>query len=673
MKIFLTEDRLLKKFSTALIYVAIFVLIIILATGGLNLSGEKKEITYYEFLQKVEADEIAKVQVTGTRLVALKKTDSVVKNPDRFPGQYDYNTTITSSEVFQNDIRAIVAKKLGISADLVSAKDYPFELQINIPSGISFYEIASMVLLLAAMIGIVIFIMRQQSGGASKAMNFAKSQAKTNIDRKKKVTFNDVAGEDEEKEELKEVVDFLKAPKKYTDMGARIPKGVLLVGPPGTGKTLLAKAVAGEADVPFFAISGSDFVEMFVGVGASRVRDLFGTAKKSAPSVIFIDEIDAVGRQRGAGLGGGHDEKEQTLNQLLVEMDGFATNEGIIVIAATNRPDILDPALLRPGRFDRQIVVNYPDVKGREEILKVHSKNKKLGDDVDLKTLAKMTPGFTGADLENVLNESAILAARYNKTQINMSEVEEAITRVIVGPEKKSRVILDDEKKLTAYHESGHAIVALKLKGNDPIHEVSIIPRGMAGGYTMTLPEKDSSYRTKNKLLDEIAMMLGGRVAEDVALDDISTGAYSDLQKASNLARKMVVEYGMSDKIGPVFLGGQAEVFIGKELGHQINYSESTAKAIDDEVRAILEEQYARAKEAIGSDMSALDRVANALMEHETVTGEEFAAIYRGENIEIAEKKYKVRKNKDNEENAENNKADENSESTVKTVDLNKE
>ena len=427
----------------------------------------------------------------------------------------------------------------------------------------------------------------------------------------------------------------MRAPKRFTEMGARIPKGVLLVGPPGTGKTLLAKAVAGEAQVPFFSISGSDFVEMFVGVGASRVRDLFSTAKKCAPAVVFIDEIDAVGRQRGAGLGGGHDEREQTLNQLLVEMDGFATNEGIIVIAATNRPDILDPALLRPGRFDRQITVNYPDVKGREAILRLHAKGKPMAEDVDLAVLAKRTPGFTGADLENVLNEAAILAARFKKKKITMIELEEAITRTVVGPEKRSRVITPEDKRITAYHEAGHAIVAKKLKNCDPVHEVSIIPRGMAAGYTMTMPENDDSHMSRGKILDEIAMMLGGRVAETVALDDICTGAYNDLQRATELARKMVVEFGMSEEIGPVFLGGQTEVFIAKDWGHQRNFSEQVAARVDAEIRRILEEQFARAREVIESDLPAMERVVAALIEYERITGEEFEKLYDGEEVQL--------------------------------------
>ena len=434
----------------------------------------------------------------------------------------------------------------------------------------------------------------------------------------------------------------MRSPKRFTEMGARIPKGVLLVGPPGTGKTLLAKAVAGEAGAPFFSISGSDFVEMFVGVGASRVRDLFSTAKKCAPAVVFIDEIDAVGRQRGAGLGGGHDEREQTLNQLLVEMDGFAINEGIIVLAATNRPDILDPALLRPGRFDRQITVNYPDVKGREEILKVHAKGKPLAEDVSLAVLAKRTSGFTGADLENVLNEAAILAARYKKKKITMLELEEAITRTVVGPEKKSRVVTDEDKKVTAYHEAGHAIVALKMPHCDPVHEVSIIPRGAAAGYTMTMPDTDDNHVSRGKILDEICMCMGGRVAESIALDDVCTGAIGDLKRASELARRMVIEFGMSDAIGPVFLGGDTEVFIVKDWGHQRNYSEEVAAKVDAEMRRILEEQFDRAKAVLEENREAMDRVVKALLEYERIDGDQFIKIFNGESIEI--RSYKDRK-----------------------------
>ena len=438
------------------------------------------------------------------------------------------------------------------------------------------------------------------------------------------------------------MVEFMRSPKRFTAMGARIPKGCLLVGPPGTGKTLLAKAVAGEAGVPFFSISGSDFVEMFVGVGASRVRDLFNTAKKCAPAVVFIDEIDAVGRQRGSGLGGGHDEREQTLNQLLVEMDGFAVNEGIIVLAATNRPDILDPALLRPGRFDRQITVGYPDVKGREAILEVHAKGKPLAKDVDLGVLAKRTSGMTGADLENVLNEAAILAARFKKKEITMVELEEAITRTVVGPEKRSRVVTEEDKRITAYHEAGHAIVALKMEHCDPVHEVSIIPRGQAAGYTMTMPDNDDSHISRGKILDQIAMSMGGRVAESIALDDICTGAIGDLKHASDLARRMVIEFGMSDEIGPVFLGGDSEVFIAKDWGHQRSYSEEVAAKVDKEIRRILEEQFERAKQVLLHEREALDRVVKYLIEYERITGEEFEKIFHNEPVELVS--YKERK-----------------------------
>ena len=484
------------------------------------------------------------------------------------------------------------------------------------------------------LIGVWVYFMRQASSGNNKAMSFGKSRARL-IENNKKVTFADVAGCDESKQELEEIIDFLKDPSKFQRLGGRIPKGVLMVGPPGTGKTLLAKAVAGEAKVPFFSISGSDFVEMFVGVGASRVRDLFTTAKKCAPAVVFIDEIDAVGRQRGAGLGGGHDEREQTLNQLLVEMDGFAVNEGIIVIAATNRPDILDPALLRPGRFDRQITVNYPDVKGREAILKVHAKGKPLAREVSLSVLAKRTPGFTGADLENVLNEAAILAARYKKKEIGMTELEEAITRTVVGPEKRSHVITPEDKRITAYHEAGHAVVARVLPNCDPVHEISVIPRGRAAGYTMTMPEDDRDHMSRGKILDEIAMALGGRVAESIFLDDICTGAYSDLQKATELARRMVVEFGMSDEIGPVFLGGQTEVFIAKDWGHQRNFSEEVAARVDKEIRRILEEQYDRAKTVLTEHRDAMERIVKALIEYEHIDGDDFEKLFKGEDVEL--------------------------------------
>ena len=473
-------------------------------------------------------------------------------------------------------------------------------------------------------------ISSSNQGGGNKTMAFGKSRARVvGTTEKGKITFKDVAGVDEEKEELQEIVDFLKTPKKFTDMGARIPKGVLLVGHPGTGKTLLAKAGAGEAGVPFFIISGSDFVEMFVGVGASRVRDLFDQAKRNAPCIVFIDEIDAVGRQRGAGLGGGHDEREQTLNQLLVEMDGFSENEGVIVLAATNRPDVLDKALLRPGRFDRQIVVSSPDVKAREEILEVHSRKKKLGDDVDLKVIAKNTAGFSGADLENIMNEASLLAARRNKQEINMQEVEDAMIKVTMGPEKRSRIRSDKENKLVAFHEAGHAVVSHYLPTQDTIHQISIVPRGMAGGYTMYRPDEDKNFMSKVEMEESIVSLLGGRVAESIVLDDISTGASNDIERASKIARDMVTKYGMSDNLGTITFGsGQEEVFLGRDWTQTRNYSEETSAKIDEEVKKIIDNGYNRAKEILTMHSDKLHTVANLLLEKEKVDGEEFAAIF---------------------------------------------
>ena len=462
-------------------------------------------------------------------------------------------------------------------------------------------------------------------------MSFGKSKARMmGVGEKNRITFDDVAGVDEEKEELEEIVEFLKSPKKFTDMGARIPKGVLLVGPPGTGKTLLARAVAGEAGVPFFIISGSDFVEMFVGVGASRVRDLFEQAKKNAPCIIFIDEIDAVGRQRGAGLGGGHDEREQTLNQLLVEMDGFGTNEGVIVLAATNRPDVLDKALLRPGRFDRQIVVSAPDVKAREQILEVHARKKKLGDDIDLKTIARNTSGFAGADLENILNEAALLAARRNKDVINMVEIEDAMIKVTMGPEKKTRVRSDKENKLVAYHEAGHAVVSRFLPSQDTIHQISIVPRGMAGGYTMYRPTEDKSFMSKIEMEENIVSLLGGRVAEQLILNDISTGASNDIERASKIAREMVTKYGMSERIGAIMFGsGQEEVFLGRDFTQTKNFSEETAAIIDEEVKKIIDKAYKTAEVILSGNIDKLHAVATRLLEKEKIDGEEFDEIFK--------------------------------------------
>lgn len=621
-----------KKLRTPLIYLAIVVLMIVLLTQLQNGGTDDKKIEYADFLAMAKEDTVEAVEYCNGEIVGIKKGSAY---KDLFPKKYDFICNVSNENAFRSDMAAIVADAKGIDAEKVTPEDYPFTYTYNPPPEPSILEyILPYVIMLVIIVVFYVVVFRAQGGG-NKMMSFGKAHARTQMDPNNRVTFDDVAGADEEKEELKEVVEFMRAPKRFTEMGARIPKGVLLVGPPGTGKTLLAKAVAGEAKVPFFSISGSDFVEMFVGVGASRVRDLFTTAKKCAPAVVFIDEIDAVGRQRGAGLGGGHDEREQTLNQLLVEMDGFAVNEGIIVIAATNRPDILDPALLRPGRFDRQITVNYPDVKGREAILKVHAKGKPLAKEVSLEVLAKRTPGFTGADLENVLNEAAILAARFKKKEIGMTELEEAITRTVVGPEKRSHVITPEDKKITAYHEAGHAVVARVLPNCDPVHEISVIPRGRAAGYTMTMPEDDRDHMSRGKILDEIAMALGGRVAESIFLDDICTGAYSDLQKATELARRMVVEFGMSDEIGPVFLGGQTEIFIAKDWGHQRNFSEEVAARVDKEIRRILEEQYDRAKTVLTEHRDAMERIVKALIEYEHIDGNDFEKLFKGEDVEL--------------------------------------
>ena len=489
-------------------------------------------------------------------------------------------------------------------------------------------------LMVALMIGFTFVIMRQASGGG-KMSQFSKANARTQPSNGPKITFADVAGAEEEKEEMSEIVDFMKNPRKYQELGAKIPCGVLLLGPPGTGKTLLAKAVAGEANVPFFSISGSDFVEMFVGVGARRVRDLFDQAKKHTPSIIFIDEIDAVGRQRGTGLGGGHDEREQTLNQLLVEMDGFTDNQGVIVIAATNRRDILDPALLRPGRFDRQITVGYPDIKGREAILRVHTKNKKLAPDISLATIAKGTAGFTGADLANLVNEAALLAARNNRKAITQPDIEEATIKVVAGPEKKSKVVSEDEKRLTAFHEAGHAVCTFHCKTQDPVHQVSIIPRGMAGGYTMSLPEHDRSFRTKTQMEEEVIVLLGGRVAEKIVLDEISTGASNDIERATDLARSMITRYGFSEKLGPIVYGhDNSEVFLGRDYSQGRNYSENVAAEIDGEIRELIDTSYENAKQILLSHRDQLDKVAHYLMEHEKIDGEDFYKLMNGEPLD---------------------------------------
>ncbi|OQB14473.1 MAG: ATP-dependent zinc metalloprotease FtsH [Firmicutes bacterium ADurb.Bin193] len=530
--------------------------------------------------------------------------------------------TVPPIMVFYEDLGEDIRKQ-------VEAGSLKFDIQPPVTAPWWVTILPTLILVVVFVIFWVFFLQQSQGGGGGKVMQFGKSKAKMINEGNKKYTFKDVAGADEEKEELEEIVEFLKMPKKFIELGARIPRGVLLVGPPGTGKTLLAKAVAGEAGVPFFSISGSDFVEMFVGVGASRVRDLFEQAKKNSPSIVFIDEIDAVGRHRGAGLGGGHDEREQTLNQLLVEMDGFGDNQGVIIIAATNRPDILDPALLRPGRFDRQVVVGVPDVKGREEILKVHTNKKPLGDDVDLTVLAKTTAGFTGADLENLSNEAALLSARREKAVINMKEFEDAIIKVIAGPEKKTRVIMDKERKITGYHEAGHAVITKLLPTQDPVHQVSIVPRGRAGGYTLSLPKEDKYYVSKTEMNENIITLLGGRVAEKLVLDDISTGASNDIERATAIARNMVVKYGMSETLGPITFGSpHDEVFIGKDYAQTRNYSENIAARIDNEIKLIIDSAYNRCAELLSENMEKLHAVANALLEKEKISAEEFEEIF---------------------------------------------
>ncbi len=584
-----------------------------------DLYGEKNskpaDISYTSFMQHVQQDEIKQVTIV----------DNVISGKLKDGKEF--------STVAPNDsklVEKLEAKKVDIKAELPPQPPW-------------WMSILSSILPMLIIVGLWFMLMNQGGAGGGKVMNFGKSRARRYDEEKLKITFKDVAGADEAKQELEEVVEFLKHPQKYNDLGAKIPKGVLLYGPPGTGKTLLAKAVAGEAGVPFFSISGSDFVEMFVGVGASRVRDLFDQAKKSAPCIVFIDEIDAVGRQRGAGLGGGHDEREQTLNQLLVEMDGFSANEGIIMIAATNRPDILDPALLRPGRFDRQIVVDRPDIKGRTEILKVHVKGKPIGQDVNLDVIAQRTPGFTGADLSNLVNEAALLTARKDKKAINMPEMEEAAERVIMGPERKSRVISDKEKRLTAYHEGGHTIVGMLLEHTDPVHKVTIIPRGRAGGYTLSLPKEDKYYATRSEMLDELKVLLGGRVAEALVLKEISSGASNDLQRATQLARQMICEYGMSENIGPVTFGHrQDQVFLGRDIARDKDYSEEVAAEIDKEVRSFMEDAYAATEKLLSDNIDKLHVIAKALMEKETLEEEEINQLVKYGHILTAEEKLQL-------------------------------
>ena len=602
------------------VMIAAFILLIAALSGGMG--GASKRIEYPELLKLIENDQVDRVSIRGTSLVGRLK-DSRISKADYPSRGYDFETTIGPD--FYATVCTLAAQKKGIDPDLVTVQDLSFEIEYLAPVTTPWY-----VELLPYLIPIVLlgamwwYIMRQQTGGNGKVMNFGKSRANMVDPSKNKVTFADVAGAEEEKGELREIVDFLKNPKHYVDLGARIPKGVLLMGPPGTGKTLLAKAVAGEANVPFFSISGSDFVEMFVGVGASRVRDLFEQAKRNVPSIVFIDEIDAVGRHRGAGLGGGHDEREQTLNQLLVEMDGFSTNEGVIVMAATNRKDILDPALLRPGRFDRQITVNYPDLEGRIAILKVHAKGKPLADDVNLENIAKRTPYATGADLENIMNEGAIQAAREKRTQITQANLIEAVERVQMGPEKRSHKVLEEDRRITAYHEAGHAIVGHYLPLCDDVHMITVVPRGQAAGLTLSLPEKELDHQGKQKLLQTIAMALGGRAAESLTQEDVCTGAVSDLKRATEVARSMVTRFGMSDKLGNVYLGSDQEIFVGMEFGQSREYSEETDAIIDSEVRKILNNAYQQALDILKAHMDKLNGLAQMLIEKETVSREEF-------------------------------------------------
>ncbi|MBR2215411.1 MAG: ATP-dependent zinc metalloprotease FtsH [Selenomonadaceae bacterium] len=593
--------------------VGFYLLVVLVAITFIDYFQQKKtaveqEVSYSTFLQRVENNEVAKATIVQNRVEVVLKDGShfVTTTPD-YPN---------------NDPKLF---------DRLSAKGDIDIVAKNPPEAPWWTAMITSILPILLLVGVWFFIMQNTQFGGGRVMSFGKSRIRLGPTDKTKVTFKDVAGADEAKQELEEVVEFLKHPKKFHELGARIPKGVLLFGPPGTGKTLLAKAVAGEAGVTFFSISGSDFVEMFVGVGASRVRDLFEQAKKSLPCIVFIDEIDAVGRQRGAGVGGGHDEREQTLNQLLVEMDGFAVNEGIIIIAATNRPDILDPALLRPGRFDRQIVVDKPDIRGRLAILKVHTKGKPIAKDANLEILARRTPGFTGADLSNLVNEAALLSARRNKKQIAMAELEESIERVMAGPERKSHVMSDDEKKLTAYHEAGHTLVGLKLEHADPVHKVSIIPRGRAGGYTLMLPKEDRSYATRSELLDRLKVAMGGRVAEEIALKEISTGASQDIQQASRTVREMIMQYGMSEVLGPIAYGEGAnhQVFLGRDYNRERNYSEEVASEIDKEVRKYMDDAYAACRQIITENYEKLELIATELMERETLSAEELEELMR--------------------------------------------
>ena len=606
-----------KNFKNVLLYIGIPIIFVLTILSVSYITKDTTQTIYSDVVDMIKSNEVSEFNLNlySGELTYTKREDGK-----------KYRYTVADPAIFYNDIYESVEK---IKAENKGTdKDIKYNYERG-GEGSWLVSLLPTILIIGVMVFFWIFMSKKMgaSMGADKTLGFGKSKARKD-DGKRKTTFADVAGADEEKEEMKEIVDFLKDPKKFNDLGARIPKGVLLVGPPGTGKTLLARAVAGEAGVPFFSISGSDFVEMFVGVGASRVRDLFAEAKKDSPAIVFIDEIDAVGRQRGAGLGGGHDEREQTLNQLLVEMDGFGVNEGVIVMAATNRPDILDKALLRPGRFDRQIMVNYPDVKGREEILKVHSRGKPLGPDVNLATIAKSTSGFTGADLENLLNESALLAVRHGKKAITQEEIEEATIKVVMGAEKKSHVVNDKDKMVTSYHEAGHAVVSYFLPTQDPVHQISIIRRGMAAGYTMYLPTDEKGHTSKKQMLEQICSLLGGRAAEQLTQDDVCTGASNDIERATDLARKMVTKFGMSDRLGLVAYGDDNnEVFLGRDFSSTPNYSEKTAAVIDEEIESVVMTQYAKAIELLKNAMPKLHEVAKILFENEKISGEEFRRI----------------------------------------------
>ena len=618
-----------RKSKGIIMYLAMFGLLIVLLFAMMSMDKPVSTMKYYEVLDYFKQGKVEEYQIDYDNGNLTMKIEG--KNQ---PVEYQ----LASISQFNEDVKPYI-DQYEQTNDTTFKRNY---LPAKEPSLIS--ALLPTLLLLGGMAVLWIFMMRQAGGGGGKMNTFGKAKPKP-VEDGRRVTFQDVAGADEEKEELVEVVEFLKDPKKFNSLGARIPKGVLLMGPPGTGKTLLARAVAGEAGVPFYSISGSDFVEMFVGVGASRVRDLFDQAKKTAPSIIFIDEIDAVGRQRGAGLGGGHDEREQTLNQLLVEMDGFGANTGVIVMAATNRRDILDPALLRPGRFDRQIVVGYPDVKGREDILKVHTNNKPLGPDIDLNVIAKTTVGFTGADLENLVNEAALLAARRGRKAITMVDIEEATIKVVAGPEKKSHVVPDKDKRLTCFHEAGHAVSTYYCETQDKVHEISIIPRGMAGGYTMSLPEEDRSYQTKKGMQENIVTLLGGRIAEKLVLDDISTGASNDLERATKIAKAMVTRYGFSDRLGPIVYGQtESEVFLGRDLGHSRDYSETVAAQIDEEIRAVIDDAYDQCEQILSEHMDQLHKVADFLYEFEKINGADFDRLMKGDFAVFEEHRSKKEK-----------------------------